>query len=191
MRLPPRPIPNLTFIASYKSSTPENLATARTRVYELRDSVRSFDAMSGMSTSALAGYANNDDEAASKELEERAQRSREAFGDVYPRLQEITKKSTSLATSSYHFDLFWPYLLEGDDSTLRIGRFTGPSGYRVSLRMLARIPYPVSRGEQPRLHLAALRRILCAYCGSLCSSKIKSAHSTLLPPRIELRLRCP
>ncbi|KAI5834024.1 hypothetical protein K523DRAFT_323151, partial [Schizophyllum commune Tattone D] len=48
--------------------------------------------MSGMSTSALAGYANNDDEAASKELEERAQRSCEAFGDVYPRLQEITKK---------------------------------------------------------------------------------------------------
>ncbi|KAL1703113.1 hypothetical protein EV121DRAFT_292628 [Schizophyllum commune] len=165
MRLPPRPIPDLPFIASYKSSTPENIATARARVYELRDSVRSFDAMSGMSTSALAGYANNDDEAALKELEERAQRSREAFGDVYPRLQEITKKSTSLATSSYHFDLLWPYLLEGDDSTLRIGRFTGPSGYRVSLRALVSRSAPSREGEQPRLRLAALLRIRCAYCG--------------------------
>ncbi|KAI4518756.1 FAD-binding domain-containing protein [Schizophyllum commune Loenen D] len=86
------PYPDLAFIASYKSNTPENLATARARVYELHDFVRSFDAMSGMSTSALAGYANNDDEAASTELEQRAKRSREAFGDVYPRLQEIKKK---------------------------------------------------------------------------------------------------
>ncbi|KAL1714455.1 hypothetical protein EV715DRAFT_295074 [Schizophyllum commune] len=84
--------PDLAFIASYKSNTPENLATARARVYELHDFVRSFDAMAGMSTSALAGYANNDDEATSTELEKRAQRSREAFGDVYPRLQEIKKK---------------------------------------------------------------------------------------------------
>ncbi|KAL1663589.1 hypothetical protein GGF50DRAFT_115899 [Schizophyllum commune] len=86
------PYPDLAFIASYKSNTPENLATARARVYELHDFVRSFDAMAGMSTSALAGYANNDDEAASTELEKRAQRSREAFGDVYLRLQEIKKK---------------------------------------------------------------------------------------------------
>lgn len=86
------PYPDLAFIASYKSNTPENLATARARVYELHDFVRGFDVMSGMSTSALAGYANNDDEAASTELEQRAKRSREAFGDVYPRLQEIKKK---------------------------------------------------------------------------------------------------
>ena len=86
------PYPDLAFIASYKSNTPENLATARARVYELHDFVRSFDVMSGMSSTALAGYANNDDEATSTELEKRAKRSREAFGDVYPRLQEIKKK---------------------------------------------------------------------------------------------------
>ncbi|KAI5892433.1 FAD-binding domain-containing protein [Schizophyllum commune H4-8] len=86
------PYPDLALIAIYKSNTPENLTMARARVYELYDFVRGFDAMSGMSTSALAGYANNDDEAASTELEKRAKRSREAFGDVYPRLQEIKKK---------------------------------------------------------------------------------------------------
>ncbi|TRM64993.1 hypothetical protein BD626DRAFT_399737 [Schizophyllum amplum] len=88
------PYPDLGLIATWQEITSDNFNIARKRVYELHDFVKAYDAshLSELSSSALTGYGNNGDEAASSALEARAQRSRLAFGDVYPRLQEIKKK---------------------------------------------------------------------------------------------------
>ncbi|KAL1683359.1 hypothetical protein EV122DRAFT_273482 [Schizophyllum commune] len=83
--------PELVFIAQYMDDTPDNKEVARTRVRELHGIVGASDIVSGMSLSERAGYGNHDAEAASSDLERRAQSSRDAFGDVYPRLQKIKK----------------------------------------------------------------------------------------------------
>ncbi|KAL1706737.1 hypothetical protein EV121DRAFT_289123 [Schizophyllum commune] len=83
--------PELVFIAQYTDNTPDNKEVARARVGELHGIVGASDIVSGMSLSERAGYGNHDAEAASSDLERRAQSSRDAFGDVYPRLQKIKK----------------------------------------------------------------------------------------------------
>uniref|UniRef100_D8Q4W8 FAD-binding PCMH-type domain-containing protein n=1 Tax=Schizophyllum commune (strain H4-8 / FGSC 9210) TaxID=578458 RepID=D8Q4W8_SCHCM len=83
--------PELVFIAQYMDNTPDNKEVARARVRELHGIVSRSEIVSGMSLSERAGYGNHDAEAASSDLERRAQSSRDAFGDVYPRLQKIKK----------------------------------------------------------------------------------------------------
>ncbi|KAL1744132.1 hypothetical protein HDZ31DRAFT_39424, partial [Schizophyllum fasciatum] len=81
--------PELVFAAVYEDDTPKNAKLAKAIALELHALVIASDDISTMTLSECAGYGNHDAEAASSELQKRAESARHAFGEAYARLQEL------------------------------------------------------------------------------------------------------
>ncbi|KAL1745839.1 hypothetical protein HDZ31DRAFT_62711 [Schizophyllum fasciatum] len=87
------PHPDINFIAMWHENTPENFAAARAIVYDMHGlATRLYAEYGDPKASELAGYANVDDEAAASDRSVREAKGRAAFGEVYPRLQQIKKR---------------------------------------------------------------------------------------------------
>lgn len=87
------PHPDVNFIAAWEGDTPENFAAGRAKVYDMHALATKLYAEHGDPKAwELAGYANTDDEAASSDRSLREAKAKAAFGDAYPKLQQIKKK---------------------------------------------------------------------------------------------------
>ncbi|KAL1701944.1 hypothetical protein EV121DRAFT_211059 [Schizophyllum commune] len=87
------PHPDINFIATWHEDTPKNFAAGRAKVYEMHGLATKLYAEHGDPKAwELAGYANVDDEAASSDRSLREAKAKAAFGEAYPKLQQIKKK---------------------------------------------------------------------------------------------------